>query len=511
MESVKSVVKKGFVYLVGAGPGRADLITVRGADLLRQADCIIYDKLANPALLKFARPDAELIPVPKRIGPGSFTQTQINELLVERAAGGKNVVRLKGGDPCIFGRCAEELAILIESGIDFEIVPGITAAIAAADYTGIMLTDRRYSSQVVFVTGQESEDKQETNIDWRLLARFPGTIVFYMAVSNLGSIAERLISNGMSTDTLAAVIVDATFATQKIVKAALAEIDHKCKDANLEPPAIVIIGPAAGSDPRLNWFMKKPLFGKNIVITRDTLGNAEFAEKIVCRGGNPIPFTTMTIKPLTQTNEFLHALAAISGYDWVIFTSVNGVTIFFQALRELGKDARVLGSARVAAIGEQTASRLAEYGIRADFVPAEFTGKQLARQLAGFTNLRNKKVLLLRSELASNELVEFLQQSGALVSNVPIYTAVKTEGRADWLLDKIQKGDVHWLTFASPSSAKIFFEQIPAESVNSSDIRVASIGPVTSEELQRLGVRVDVTAAVHTIGGLLDAIEQIYT
>jgi uroporphyrinogen III methyltransferase/synthase len=508
------VVQKGFVYLVGAGPGRADLITVRGADLLKEADCIIYDKLANPALLKFARPDVELIAVPKRISAGSVTQTRINELIVEKASAGKTVVRLKGGDPCVFGRCAEELAVLIESGIDFEIVPGVTAAIAAADYSGIILTDREYSSQVVFVTGQEAEGKQQTNIDWQLLAKFPGTMVFYMAVSNLGSIAERLIKNGMKPDTPAAVVADATFPTQKVVKAALIDIDRKCKDANIEPPAIVIIGAAANpptADQKLNWFMKKPLFGKNIVLTRDPSGNAEFAEKIIHRGGNPIQFPTMTIKPLTQTNEYLQALTALSEYEWIVFTSANGVTIFFESLRDLGKDGRVIGSAKVAAIGEQTAARLAEFGIRADFVPGEFTSKELALQLAGFANLKNKKVLLVRSELASNELVEHLQKSGAAVHSVSIYTAVKTEGKTDWLLEKIRDNQVHWLTFASPSSAKMFFEQFPPVAVNSSGVQVASIGPVTSEQLQQLGVRVDVTAVKHTIEGLLDAIEQSNT
>jgi uroporphyrinogen III methyltransferase/synthase len=508
---VKSVVKKGFVYLVGAGPGRADLITVRGADLLKKADCIIYDKLANPALLKLARRDAELIAVPKRVGPASVTQTQINDLIVENACAGKMVVRLKGGDPCVFGRCTEELAVLIEAGIDFEIVPGVTAAIAAADYTGIIFTDREYSSQVVFVTGQEAEGKQQTNIDWQLLAKFPGTIVFYMAVSNLVSIAERLIINGMSPDTHAAVIADATIPTQKMVKATLVEIDRKCKDAAIEPPAVVIIGAASDSDARLSWFMRKPLFGRNIVVTRDPSGNAEFAERIICRGGNPIQFPTMSIKPLTQTNEFLQALAAISGYDWLIFTSPNGVTIFFQALRELDKDARVFGPAKIAAIGEQTAARLTGFGIKADFVPGEFTSEELALQLAAFTNLRDKKVLLLRSELASDDIVELLHDAGAAVSSVSIYTAVKTEGKTGWLLEKIQNHQVHWLTFASPSSAKIFFEQIPAAVVNSGNVQVASIGPVTTEQLRQLGVKVDITAAKHTIDGLLDAMEQSCT
>jgi len=220
-------VEKGFVYLIGAGPGRADLITVRGAEVLKAADCIIYDKLANPALLKFARADAEIIHVPKRTGGASVTQEEINKLLVEKASAGRTVVRLKGGDPCIFGRAAEELAVLIEEGIGFEIVPGITAGIAVSAYAGIMLTDRDYSSQVVFVTGREAEAKQDSNIDWHLLAKFSGTIVFYMGVGNLSFIAERLMENGMGADTPAAVIADATFPTQRVVKAALDDISEK--------------------------------------------------------------------------------------------------------------------------------------------------------------------------------------------------------------------------------------------------------------------------------------------
>ena len=302
---MKSVVKKGFVYLVGAGPGRADLITVRGAEVLRTADCVICDKLTNPALLNLAPKNVEIIFVPKRTPAGGFSQEEINRLLVEKASGGKTVVRLKGGDPCIFGRCAEELAVLIEAGINFELVPGVTAGIAAADYTGILLTDRQYSSQVVFVTGQEAEGKQQSNIDWKWLAKFQGTIVFYMGVGNLNFITQQLIENGMAADTPAAVIADATLPGQSVVKATLGRVSEKCKQDKIEPPAIVIIGAAADSDVRMDWFTKKPLFGKNIVVTRDVFGNADFAARIICRGGNPIEFTTMKIKPLTESNEFL--------------------------------------------------------------------------------------------------------------------------------------------------------------------------------------------------------------
>jgi uroporphyrinogen III methyltransferase/synthase len=502
-------MSKGFVYLVGAGPGRADLITVRGAEVLKKADCIIYDKLANPALLKYARADAEVLHVPKRIGGASVTQQEINRLLVEKASGGRTVVRLKGGDPCIFGRVADEIAALSKEGIDFEIVPGITAGIAVSSYAGIMLTDRQYSSQVVFITGREAEGKKDSNIDWPLLAKFPGTIVFYMGMGNLGSIAERLIENGMSENTPVAVVTEVTFPSQIMVRGHLAGINETCEKSGIGPPAIIIIGTAADSDTNLEWFTKLPLFGKNIVITRDVAGNADFAEIIVARGANPVHFETFEIRPLTDTGDFLRALTEFSDYDWIIFTSGNGVTVFFEAMEDLGKDARIFASAKIAAIGSRTADKLALYGIKADFVPSVFTSEEFGKQLLNITNLRGKKVLLLRSKIASKELVELLEKGGAVVNDVAIYTAVTKKGESDWLQRKIKRGEIDWLTFASPSSVNGFFEQIDAEIVRQSNVKVASIGPVTSRELESHGIRVDITADEHTLEGLLAAIEQV--
>ena len=496
--------------MVGAGPGRADLITVRGAELLEAADCIICDKLANPALLSYAGPNVEIIHVPKRIGSGSFTQQEINNLLIEKASSGKTVVRLKGGDPYIFGRCAEEAAALAEAGIDFEIVPGVTAAIAAAEYAGIMLTDRDYSSQVVFVTGREADNKAKSNIDWHLLAKFGGTIVFYMAMGNLHFIVEQLIKNGMQQEMPAAVIADATLPTQRTVRTSLRQLSEKCKQQRIGPPAIVIVGTAAGRDTKLSWFMKKPLFGRNIVVTRDRCGNAGFAAKIIRQGGNPIEFATIGIKPLTQTSQFLQTLTKLAEYDWIIFTSANGVTIFFDCLQSLQKDSRTFGSAKVAAIGSETAGRLDDFGIKADFVPTVFTSKELGKQLIGFANLQGRKVLLLRSQLASDELGEPLEQAGARVDNVAIYTVVTKKTECKWLTEVISRGQIDWLTFASPSSVKGFFAQIQSDLVNSSNVKVASIGSVTSEQLKNLSVRVDVTAREHTTDGLLAAIERTY-
>ena len=501
---------KGKVYLVGAGPGDAGLITVRGAELLKIADCVIYDKLANSVLLSYVRQGTEIIHVPKRTGGQSHTQAEINQLLIQKATEGKTVVRLKGGDPCIFGRGNEEAAVLAEAGVEFEIVPGITAGIAAAEYAGIMLTDRNYSSQVVFVTGKEAPDKQKSNIDWAWLAKFGGTIVFYMAMENLESIAGQLTENGMSPETAVAVIMNATLPEQRIVQAPLDQISQKCKEQGVEPPAIVVIGQAAQSEPKLNWFMRKPLFGKTIVVTRDRQGNAEFAAKIIEQGGNPLEFETIAIQPLTQQNEFLHALAKIDEFDWIIFTSANGVKAFFDSMREFGKDARVFGKAQIAVVGDETAAKLAEFGIKADFVPTVFTTKELGKQLAGFANMRGKKILLLRSQLASNELVEFLSEVGAEVCNVAIYTAVTQKNDAHWLEEKIRDGRIDWITFTSPSEVRSFLEQINPDLIRSSMVKTASIGPVTTEQLQNLNINAALTASEHTISGLLAAIVEKY-
>ncbi len=500
--------KKGKVYLTGAGPGRADLITVRGAELLKTADCIICDKLVDPALLKFAPPNAEVIHVPKRIGPGSATQDQINKLMLEKAATGKTVIRLKGGDPGIFGRVGQEIAALTEAGVDFEIVPGVTAAVAAAEAAGIILTDRSYSSQVTFVTGREAEGKPKSSIDWPALARLKGTIVFYMAMENLKFIADRLIKNGMNPQTPTAVITSAASPNQKTVRAPLENISKMCKENKINPPAIVAIGTAA--DEKLNWLKNKPLFGKTIVTTRDADSNADFAAKIIAKGGLPVEFPTIKIKPLTQTNDFLKALTKIAEYDWLIFTSANGVKLFFDVLNKLSKDARVFASAKVAAIGSETSAQLSRFGIKADFVPTVFTSKDLAKQLIASKNLQGKKVLLLRSKLASDELANLLEKAMVETDNVSLYTIESVKSDSAHPLGKIENGKIDWLTFTSPSSAKSFFEQIPAESVKSSKTKIASIGPVTSEQLKSLGLKIDIEAAEHTIDGLLDTIENTY-
>jgi len=496
------------VYLVGAGPGDPGLITVRAAEVVALADCIICDKLANPALLKYARPNAEIINVPKRAGLGSFTQQEVNELLLTHGRRGRNVVRLKGGDPCMFGRGSEEAKLLAEAQIDFEIVPGITAGMAVSAYAGIMLTDRNYSSQVIFVTGKEAPGKAQSRIDWQLLAKFSGTIVFYMSMSNLEENTRRLIENGMNPRTPVAVVANVSLPGQRIVKSSVDKIAKVSEKAHLQPPAMVIIGTAARSDERLNWFARKPLFAKSIVVARTARGNREFAEKISSAGAEAIELETVKIEPLTHTNRFLHALEQVPGSDWLIFTSDNGVKLFFGALNDLGKDCRVLGRTKIAAIGTQTAGSLAEFGIKADFVPDEFTSFALGEQLAQAADLAGKKILLMRSALANEELPRILERFGAEVKEAPVYTITPVGQNAHWLSEMITRGQVDWLTFTSPSMAGAFFDMIDVEAVNTSRAAVVSIGPVTTRRLEQLGVKVDITAEEHTLDGMIAAIER---
>jgi uroporphyrinogen III methyltransferase/synthase len=499
------VKKQGKVYLVGAGPGDAGLITIRGIELLRIADCVIYDRLVNPSLLRYTRKDAEIIEAGKRTGAHSYKQHEINELLTEKAKRGKTVVRLKGGDPVIFGRGAEEASSLADVGIEFEFVPGITAAVGAAEYAGIMLTHRDYSSAVVFVTGHEADDKEHSGINWKTLARFEGTLVFYMGVGNLEYIAKELVKNGMSEDISAVVVADATLPSQRIVSAKLTDIAEACIEEDIEPPAILIIGRAAKPDERLSWFIHKPLFGQCIVVTRDTDGNMELAEKIMRQGGGVLEFAAIELRRLTNTKEFQRTLKHIGGYEWVVFTSSNGVETFFEAIAKSGKDLRILKNARVAVIGDITAKRLKNYGIIADFVPDVFTGRELVKQLIKHERVKGRKILLLRSAIASKELADTLKKAGAIVNDVAIYTTVTAKSDATPIAEAMRQGRINWITFTSSSTVRGFFEQIKSDLVKSAGVRIASIGPATTEQLKRLGLRHNIEAKPHTTDGLVDA------
>jgi uroporphyrinogen III methyltransferase/synthase len=496
----------GKVYLVGAGPGDSGLITVRAVELIKAADCVIYDGLVNTALLRYAAGAAELISVRKRTGPKPCDQDTINKLIVEKAREGKTVVRLKGGDPGMFGRAPEEARRCADAGIAFEIIPGVTAALAAADYSGIFLTDRQYSSQVMFVTGHEAAGKEESNIDFGLLAKFAGSIVLYMGVGNLGQIAANLIENGKASDTPTAVVANATLPTQRFVKAPLNQIAAECERQQVKAPAIIMIGQAAEGDARFNWFMNQPLFGQNIVITRDARGNTVFADKILAHGGNPIQFDSIEIRGLTGDDKVQTVLESLEGFDWIIFTSVNGVRATFAALSKMGKDARSFAPSNVACIGSETNACLERFGIKADFVPTIYTSREMAKQLAESTSLEKKKIALLRSAAAPKALADALTKSGAIVEDVGVYTVAAANEKPTEIIGKIKSGEIDWLTFTSPSTVKGFFAHVRSDLISAHGVKVASIGPVTTEQLKKLNVNVSAQAKTHTIDGLIDAL-----
>jgi uroporphyrinogen III methyltransferase/synthase len=370
-----------------------------------------------------------------------------------------------------------------------------------------MLTDRNFSSQVVLVTGHEAEGKEQSNIDWHWLAKFNGTIVLYMAVTNLDYITAQLVDGGMSTDAPVAAIRNATLPNQLVIKTTLDKLVEERDSGNIQPPSIIVIGPGAAGDTKLEWFVSKPLFGQNICITRDDSGNVSLAENIIGRGGNPVSFPMIKIKSLTNSNDFINILADFKNFDWIIFTSVNGVELFFRALDEMNKDARVFASAKIAAIGPRTAQRLEQNSINADFVPDKYTSKELAIQLIDHTNLDNKKILLLRSKQASDDLPQLLKEAGSDVTEVPVYTIEPAQSDAAPVVKKIKSSQINWLTFASPSSAKNFFALISPDIVNTNPVKVASIGPVTTKQLNDLDVKVDLESPQQTLDALLDAIE----
>lgn len=501
-------MKTGKVSLVGAGPGDAGLITVKGLQRLREADCVIYDGLANPVLLGGVREGAELINVRKRTGEHPVKQNEINALLVEKAQQGKRVVRLKGGDPCLFGRAAEETAACAAAGVPFEIVPGVTSGMAAAEYAGIFLTDRDHASAVAFITGRQAEGKTEESLDWGALAAFEGTLVYYMAMGSLGEIALRLMEHGKDGKTPAAVVHQATLPQQRVVEGVLCDIAARCEHAAVGAPSIVIIGQGAMVQPAMNWFMNGPLFGKRIVITRDAEGNRIFAPLLAAYGAEPIAVDGIEIVRLAETPQVRKSLLQIGEFDWVFFTSANGVTAAFEGLAACGADARIFGGVRVACIGRQTAQRLRLYGITTDFIPSTFTSSALAEEVANIHALEGKKILLLRSEIAPPDFRERLAATGATVTETAVYTVrprVMEAAQARLLKEQLAAGQIDWLTFTSTSTVKAFLEAVSLDCVRACGVKIASIGPATTEYLNSIHLPPTVEAKEHTVEGMIDA------
>lgn len=505
---------RGLAILAGAGPGDEGLITAAAAGWLSRAECVVYDRLANPALLKLAPAGAELIYVGKWVGKSvgksphgrEMTQEQINRLLVEKVSQGKIVVRLKGGDPLVFGRGSEEADALRRAGLDFRIVPGVTAAIAAGAYAGIPLTDRRVGPTLALVTGHEDETKGQSAINWRALAGID-TVVFYMGVKTLSQVAARLIAAGKPADTPAAIIERATLPGQRMLTATLETIAQAAAAANIQPPAITIVGPVVKLAERLNWRAALPLAGRTIVVTRPADQSTSLNEHLSDLGADVLVAPAVEIHPLEDLSAIDTALRNLDQYAWVCFTSGNGVSSFLDRAAAIGLDGRALAGAKIAAIGPATAEALRGRFLRPDVVPQTFTGEALAGAiLACDAALAGRRVLLARADIAQPELPAALRKAGATVDDVTVYRTARPKALPPEVLAALADRRVDWLTFTSGSTVRNFVELAAEAKTSLEGVKLASIGPSTSAALRAAGLVPTIQADPHTAQGLLGAI-----
>lgn len=494
----------GKVYLIGAGPGDPGLFTVKGVRCLEKADVVLYDALANSRLLTHVKPGAELIYVGKRGGQHALRQDEIGRLLVERAGAGKIVARLKGGDPFIFGRGGEEAEELVTAGIPFEVVPGVTSAVAAPAYAGIPLTHRDFTSTVAFVTGHEDPTKEDTSIAWDKIATGVGTLVFFMGVGRLPEIVRQLVDHGRAPETPAAVIRWGTRVDQVVVTGTLATLVERA--GGIKPPALIVVGEVVRLREKLHWFEDAPLFGKRILVTRAREQASVLTQRLEAAGAEVVEFPTIQIAPPETWEPLDAAIARLREYQWVIFTSANGVRFFWDRLQHVGRDARDLFGIMVCAIGPATAAALCERGVRADVVPDEFKAEGLVDAVAGRLQ-PGARVLLARAAEAREVLPEELIRRGALVDVVSAYRTIKAVSNADDVRGLLQEGKIHAVTFTSSSTVKHFLDLVGSDGgVLLRDVVVASIGPITAETAARRGIVSHVVPESYTIPALADAL-----
>jgi len=504
-------IMKGKVYLVGAGPGDPGLITEKGKACIGMADVIIYDYLSSDALLVHAKEEAEKIYAGKKGGDHTLTQDQINALIVEKALCGLNVTRLKGGDPFIFGRGGEEVEALLAAGIEFEIVPGVTSAIAAPAYAGIPLTHRSHASCVTFVTGHEDPRKSDSSLDWKALARTGGTLVFLMGVKNLPRIVSALMENGMPDTVPAALIRWGTTPAQQTVTGSLGTIVEDVKAAGLTAPCIIVIGEVVNLRDHMKWFETRPLFGKRIVVTRARSQASDMMAMLSALGAECIEFPVIKIVGPDDFSLMDAAIENIGTYDWIVFTSVNGVEIFFERLFEKGGDARSLGGLRTAAIGPVTAKKMRFYGVRTDILPESFRAESIVAAFSG-KDIKGRRFLLPRAASARPVLTEELVKMGAIVDEIPAYSTACDGSGADRVISALEQGRIDMVTFTSSSTVTNFLSLLPKdrkdELLASTDL--AAIGPITAKTAEDAGLCIDVVAETYTIEGLCRAITDFY-
>jgi uroporphyrinogen III methyltransferase / synthase len=492
--------RAGVAYLVGAGPGDPGLMTVRSLELIASADVVFYDRLIPPGALSGARDDAELVYVGKQPGVPSVPQEEIGERLIEAAREGKSVVRLKGGDPFVFGRGGEEGEALHEAGVEFEVVPGITAGVAATAYAGIPVTHRDDASAVAFVTGHEDPEKAESALDWEALAHFPGTLVFYMGVKRLAENAAALIAAGREADEPAAAIERGTMAGQRTVEATLGTIADAVAREQVKAPALIVVGAVARRREQLGWLERRPLHGRRVVVTRARAQASGLAATLRGLGAEVVELPAIRIEPLIDSEEVKRIAGGVGAYDLICLTSPNGVRLLFEAMEAAGLDARALAGVTVAAIGPGTARALAERGVLADVVPERFVAEGLVEALED-EEVAGSRVLVARAAEARAVLPDALRGRGAEAEVVSLYKTVR-ETPEETEIERAQGAD--YVTFTSSSTVTNLVEALGDRFPKSA--RVVSIGPVTSETARAAGLEVDVEAERHDIDGLLTAL-----
>ncbi len=495
----------GKVYIIGAGPGDPGLLTIKGLQCIKEADVIVYDYLANRQFLRFAREGVEAIHVGKRGFVHTMPQEEINRLLIEKARQGKVVARLKGGDPFIFGRGGEEALVLKEAGIPFEIVPGVSSAVAAPAYAGIPLTHRAYNSTVAFITGHEDPTKGSSRIAWDKVAGM-GTIVFLMGIKNLKKNIERLIAHGKDPDTPVAIVRWGTKPEQETVTGTLRTIVEEAEERDFKPPAVVVVGEVVRLRERLNWFETKPLFGKRILITRTREQAGEFSELLRREGAEPIEFPTIEVRPPDSWEEADRAIASIESYDWIIFTSVNGVKYFLERFYHLGRDIRDLKGIRICAIGPRTAERVSALGIRVDLTPEEYRAEGVIESLER-EGIKGRRFLLPRALVAREILPEGIRRRGGEIHVVPVYKTVRPEGEEKEEVERllVEKA-IHLVTFTSSSTVKNFADIFGRERIGDllKGIAVGCIGPITAQTARDLGIDVSFMPQEYTIRAFVE-------
>lgn len=513
-------MSKGKVYLIGAGPGDPGLITVKAVECIKEADVVVYDYLANKKFLDYAREKAEIIYVGKVGGAHTLPQDKINELIIEKAKKGKIIARLKGGDPFIFGRGGEEAEEIVAAGIDFEVIPGVTAGVAAAAYAGIPLTHRDFTTTVAFITGHEDPTKDESNIYWDKISTGIGTLVFYMGIGNLEPNMKKLMENGRSPDTPVALIRWGTTSNQETLIGTIKDIAEKAKQANFKAPAITVVGGVVSLRNKLRWFDERPLFGKKIIVTRSREQASDFSSLLEKYGAEPIEFPTIeTVAPkdwkevdraIKNLSKPVHA-GSKQGYDWAIFTSVNGVKYFVERLKKHGKDIRELKGINICAIGPATAKAIEDLGVRVDLVPKEYRAEAIIEGL-GKSKIKGRRFLLPRALKAREVLPEEIKRLGGKVDVVSAYRTIKPKEKTDDIRKMFQEKKFDVVTFTSSSTVENFVSMFKKGETAGllQNVAVASIGPITRDTASTLGIKTDIMPEKYTIPALTEAIVQYF-